>query len=55
MGEGVAFGLQLCRNRLPVDVSEVPVLDDGKEQILVRLVIPLGRHLEHCIYLLVMS
>lgn len=46
MGEGVLLRSQLDRNRLPVDVSKVAIFDDGEEQVLVRLVIPLRRHLE---------
>jgi hypothetical protein len=44
MTEGIVLGLQLGRDRLPVDVSQVAVLNDGEKKILVSLVIPLGRH-----------
>lgn len=44
MTEGILLGLQLGRDRLPVDVSQVAVLDDGEKEILVSLMIPLGRH-----------
>jgi hypothetical protein len=44
MTEGIVLGLQLSRDRLPVDVSQVAILDDGEQEILVSLVIPHGRH-----------
>jgi len=44
MTESIVLGLQLGRDRLPVDVSQVAILNDGEKKILVSLVIPLGRH-----------
>jgi hypothetical protein len=44
MTEGIVLKLQLGRHRLPVDVSQVAILDDGEKEILVSLMIPLGRH-----------
>lgn len=44
MTESVVLGLQLGRDRLPVDVSQVAILDDGQQEILVSLMIPHGRH-----------
>jgi hypothetical protein len=44
MGEGVLLGLHLCGYRGPADALEVTILNDGKEQVLVGFVVPLGRH-----------
>jgi hypothetical protein len=44
MTEGIVLGLQLGRDRLPVDVSQVAILDDGEQEILVSFVIPHRRH-----------
>ena len=46
MTEAVVSGLQLGRDRLPVDMSQVAILDNGEEEILVSLVIPHGGHLD---------
>jgi hypothetical protein len=34
----------LCGYRGPADALEVTILNDGKEQVLVGFVVPLGRH-----------
>ncbi len=44
MTESVVPRLQLGRDSLPVDVSQVAVLDDGEQEILVSLVVPHGGH-----------
>ena len=44
MTESIVLGLQLDSNGLPVDVSQVAILDDGEKEILVSLMVPLGRH-----------
>ena len=45
MGEGVLLGLAvLCGYRGPADALEVTIFNDGKEQVLVGFVVPLGRH-----------
>ena len=44
MGEGVGFGLHLRGYRGPADALQITILDDGQEQVLVGLVVPLRRH-----------
>lgn len=44
MSEGVVLGLHLSSDGLPIDRLQLAILDDGKEKVLVCLVVPLGRH-----------
>jgi len=44
MAESIVLGLQLGRDRLPVNMSQVAILDDGEKEIFVSLMVPLGGH-----------